>query len=109
MHCDDYLDQLGTLTVTNRLYVRDDSDDSWSWMQTNTSVCNADTATTGWTHCLTENSGFYPVMRAGVNAVCVTGSTKDYMQYSSARLVKTNGNIHSAGGYKINEDVYCKG
>ena len=109
MYCDDTVDQLGTLTVTQRLYVRDNSSDSWSWMATNTSVFNAETATNGWVQCRTDNSGFHPVMFVGVNALCEVGSTKDYKQYSSARLVKTNGNIHSGGGYKIAEDIRCKG
>ena len=39
MHCDDRLEDLGTLYVTSKLYVRDNDDDSWSWMTTNRTDC----------------------------------------------------------------------
>ena len=108
IYCDDPLNG-STLTVTQNLCVRNAETGHWAYMQSNTSVCPAGTATTAWVNCWNNNYGRHRIMESSVNALCEIGSTKDYVQTSRATLTKPDGSTYSGGAYKIRNNVYCKG
>ena len=112
MRCNERLSQIGELAVTNSLYYRADSYHSWSFLAVNTSDCNAATffnAANGWVQCRTVNQGVHPVMIAGVNAPCVTGTRYDYLQTSSALLATNAGGRYAGAGSKTADNVLCRG
>ena len=109
VHCPDILSEVGTLTVWNSLFIWDTADNSWSLMNSNQSDCPAETAVGGWTQCLIANSGYHPVMTAGVNALCIKGSSEDYLQTSLGRLTKTDGSTHWGTAVKAAYNIGCKG
>ncbi len=110
MHCNETLGEIGgTLTVRNKLYVKNEETGNWAHMQTNVSVCPAGSATNGWTQCHPANYNYHPVMIAGVNDFCEIGSTRDYLQTSSARLVDGAGRVFVGVSSKIGRNVLCRG
>ena len=112
MYCNDRLSQLGTLTVTNSIYVYDTGTRRWTFLQRNTSECNAATVndpTYGWVQCRTVNEGAHPVMIAGVNTTCVKGTRYDYLQSSSAVLITNEGRRYAGAAAKAAYNVRCKG
>ena len=77
-----------------------------------TSACNTATvsnAANGWVQCRTVNQGVHPVMVAGVNAPCLTGTRYDYLQMSSALLVTDAGGRYAGAASKAADNVLCKG
>ena len=108
IYCDEPLNG-STLAVTQSLYVRNAETGQWAYMQSNSSVCPAGTATTAWVNCRNNNYGRHRIMESGVNALCEIGTTKDYIQVSRATLTKPDGRTYSGGTSKIGYNVYCKG
>ena len=112
MRCNDRLSDIGTLTVTNGLYYRANSNHSWPYMTTNTGVCKAATVSNesnGRVQCRTEAEDFHPLMIAGVNAPCLKGTRYDYLQTSSASLVTDEGRRYAGASFKSANNVHCKG
>ena len=95
---------------TSKLYVRDNNNDSWSWMTTNRTDCPGENSgSNGFVNCYPENSGAHSLMESGVNNLCEVGSTKDYKQKVSAILVKFDGSSQSGSTEKVATNIYCRG